>query len=93
MFGLSFTELLFLGLLALILIGPEELPQVARTLGRLLNEIKRGSDSFKDEFRRSSREFEKDMTIRPDLDKLMAQNEPAPAEKPQAATEDGKPHE
>ena len=54
-----------LGLLALILIGPEELPQVARSLGRLLNEIKRGSDSFKDEVRRSARDLEKDFKIEP----------------------------
>lgn len=65
MFGLSFSHLIFLGLAALILIGPEELPKVARTLGRLLNEIKGGSDSFKREFHRSTREFHSDVNFDP----------------------------
>ena len=65
MFGLSFTHLLLLGAIALIFIGPDELPKVARTLGRLLNEIRRGSDSFKDEFRRSAGNLRNDFRIEP----------------------------
>lgn len=41
MFGLSFTHLVILAILALIVIGPEQLPELARTLGRLLNDWKR----------------------------------------------------
>ncbi len=33
--------MILLGALALIVIGPKQLPEVARTLGRFLNEIKR----------------------------------------------------
>ena len=65
MFGLSFTHLILLGLLALIFIGPEELPQVARTIGRFLNELKRGSDSFKGEFRKSTQGMKDDFRIVP----------------------------
>ena len=46
MFNLGFSELLLLGLIALIFIGPNQLPEVARTLGRLLNEWKRATSDF-----------------------------------------------
>ena len=46
MFNLGFTELLLLGLIALIFIGPNQLPEVARTVGRLLNEWKRATNDF-----------------------------------------------
>jgi sec-independent protein translocase protein TatB len=32
------------------LIGPKELPELARTIGRFLNDLKRGTEGFKDEF-------------------------------------------
>ena len=38
--------------LALILIGPKQLPEVARTLGRLLNDIRRSAGSFTDDIKR-----------------------------------------
>lgn len=46
MFNLGFTELLLLGVIALIFIGPNQLPEVARTVGRLLNEWKRATSDF-----------------------------------------------
>jgi len=51
MFNLGFTEILFIAVLALILIGPKQLPEVARTVGRFLNEIKRSTDAISDEFK------------------------------------------
>lgn len=46
MFNLGFSELILLGVIALIFIGPDQLPELARTLGRLLNEFKRASSDF-----------------------------------------------
>ncbi len=40
MFNLGITEILALGTLALIVIGPKQLPEVAKTLARVLNELK-----------------------------------------------------
>ena len=51
MFNMGFTEILFIAVLALVLIGPKQLPEVARTLGRFLNELKRSTDTIKDEFK------------------------------------------
>ena len=50
MFGLGTTEILFICLLALIFFKAEDLPKVARSVGRFMNELKRGSDSFQTQF-------------------------------------------
>ena len=55
MFGLGMSEIIFLAILALIVIGPKELPQVARTLGRFLNELKRSSNMLSDEIKEHTR--------------------------------------
>ena len=41
MFGVGFSELLLIGIVALIVIGPERLPKVARTAGLLLGRVQR----------------------------------------------------
>lgn len=41
MFDLAFSELLIIGLVALIVIGPERLPKVARTAGQWLGRLNR----------------------------------------------------
>lgn len=51
MLGLSLPEIIFLAVLALVVIGPKQLPEVARTLGRVLNELRRASSSLTDELR------------------------------------------
>lgn len=51
MFGLGFTEILLLGAIALIFIGPDQLPELARAIGSFLNELKRNSESFKNDIK------------------------------------------
>ena len=46
MFGIGFTELIAIGVIALIFIGPEDLPRMARQLARFLNEMKHSRDDF-----------------------------------------------
>lgn len=48
-FGIGFNEMLVIGLLFLVLFGPSKLPQMARDLGRFLNEARRSVDEFKTE--------------------------------------------
>ena len=50
MFNIGFSELIVVGVIALIFIGPQQLPEVARTLGRFINELRRASDDFKGSF-------------------------------------------
>jgi TatA/E family protein of Tat protein translocase len=44
---MSFGETIFLFLLALIIFGPKKLPQIARQVGKALNEFRRASNEFK----------------------------------------------
>lgn len=41
MFDIGFSELVVIGLVALVVIGPERLPRVARTLGHLAGRLQR----------------------------------------------------
>jgi sec-independent protein translocase protein TatB len=41
MFDIGFSELLVIGVVALIVIGPEKLPRVARTVGHLVGRLQR----------------------------------------------------
>lgn len=41
MFDVGFTELMLIGVVALVVIGPERLPDVARTLGRWISKMQR----------------------------------------------------
>ena len=41
MFDIGFSELLVIGVVALIVIGPEKLPRLARTLGHLAGKLQR----------------------------------------------------
>lgn len=50
MFGIGFPELLLIMALALIVLGPKRLPDLARALGRGLSEFKRATDDLKQTF-------------------------------------------
>ena len=51
MFDISFAELLVIAVVALIVIGPERLPRVARTLGFLVGRARRYVETVKSEIR------------------------------------------
>jgi sec-independent protein translocase protein TatB len=66
MFDVSFSELMVIGVIALIVIGPERLPKVARTVGHLLGRAQRYVNDVKSDIRREIeldelRKFKTDM--------------------------------
>ena len=52
MFGLSMGELMLIGVVALIVIGPERLPKVARTVGHLVGRAQRYVTDIKSDIQR-----------------------------------------
>ncbi len=50
MFGLGFGEILIILVLALVLLGPKRLPDVAKQLGKGLREFKKATDDLKSQF-------------------------------------------
>ena len=50
MFGIGISELILILIVALLVIGPQKLPDLARSLARGLAEFKRASSEFKESF-------------------------------------------
>ncbi len=65
--GMSFSETIFLFFLALIIFGPKKLPEIARQVGKFMNEFRRASNEFKAQIEQeiAHLEVEKQPTILP----------------------------
>jgi sec-independent protein translocase protein TatB len=48
-FGIGGQEMIIIGLIFLVVFGPSKLPQMARDLGKFVNEARRSMDEFKGE--------------------------------------------
>ncbi len=58
-FGIGFQEVLVIAVLFLILFGPSKLPQMARDLGKFVNEARRSMEEFKSEIVAADEDEEK----------------------------------
>jgi sec-independent protein translocase protein TatB len=56
--GIGFGELLLILLVALLIVGPEKLPKIARTIGRVSRQINQVSADFTKELKRETEEVE-----------------------------------
>ena len=60
MFGIGGQEIIIIGLLFLVIFGPSKLPQMARDLGKFVNEARRSMDEFKGELLSDEDDEDKD---------------------------------
>ena len=58
MFDISWTEFLLIGIVALIVIGPKELPGVMRTMGQWTRKLRSMAADFQNQFQEAMREAE-----------------------------------
>ena len=58
MFDIGWSELVVIGVVALIAIGPKELPGVLRAMGHWMGKVRRMASEFQDQFREAMREAE-----------------------------------
>lgn len=90
---MSFSETIFLFFLALIIFGPKKLPEIARQVGKFMNEFRRASNDFKAQIEQEIAHLEVDSkpTILPPTPAVegttsrtwnTVESEPAPAEAP-----------
>jgi len=66
MFGLGFQEIIIILVVALLIIGPRKLPDLAKSLGKAFREFKHATDDIKQNF---------------DLDALTREETPPPVKK------------
>ena len=81
MFGISTSELLIILVIALVIIGPKKLPEVARTIGKGFSELKKAMDGVKDT-----------VNINKAFDSMM-RDEPKPQRGPEKNKEEAKEEE
>src|SRR4051812_13512898 len=58
MFGFGWGEIVVIGIVALIAIGPKELPTVLRSIGQWMGKIRRMANEFQGQFNEALREAE-----------------------------------
>ncbi|MCU0370478.1 MAG: twin-arginine translocase TatA/TatE family subunit [Bacteroidales bacterium] len=62
-FDISAGELMVILLVAFLVFGPSKIPEIARKIGRGMNEIRRASDEIKREITKETRKVEKEMNM------------------------------
>lgn len=55
MFDIGFMELLVVGVLGLLVLGPERLPKAARTLGQIVGRVRRSMANIQEDLERHAR--------------------------------------
>lgn len=78
MFGIGLPELILIMAVALIVVGPDKLPELARSLGKGIVELKKAASSLKESFDEGAEEHsdwnKKDMDQHPNKELLEAYN-------------------
>jgi sec-independent protein translocase protein TatB len=71
MFDLGWGKLILIGIVALVVIGPKELPGALRTLGQWMTKIRRMASEFQNQFHEAMREAEL-ADLKKDVDEMAA---------------------
>jgi sec-independent protein translocase protein TatB len=72
MFDIGWSELVVIGIVALIFIGPKELPSLLRTLGQMMTKVRSMASEFQGQFQEAMREAELD-ELRKQAEKLSSE--------------------
>lgn len=85
MFGVGPEELVLILIIALIVLGPERMPKVARDVGRVVGDLRRTSDQLREEFLNADKILDKaadaagPSTLAPAIPATAQTNETVPA--------------
>src|SRR5438477_11212659 len=71
MFDLGWGKLILIGIVALVVIGPKELPGALRTLGQWMSKVRRMASEFQNQFHEAMREAEL-ADLKKDVDEMAA---------------------
>ena len=74
MFDITSSKLLILGIVALLVIGPKDLPALLRTIGKYMGIIKRHAADFRSQFDEAMRESELEQ-LKKEVEKVGSETE------------------
>ena len=71
MFELGISEIALILILAAVLLGPQKIPEIAKTLGKIFSQAKRATDEFKEEIQKEIRAIDESSKTPADKDSLI----------------------
>lgn len=87
MFDIGFQELIIIFVISLLVFGPEKLPEISRTLGRWVIEIRRGIHEAKSQMENEFKEI--DPRVEEDVNRLIGKVKTAAGPEDEPKTEPG----
>lgn len=69
------SELMLIGLVAMIIFGPRKIPELAKTIGKVMTEFRRSTDDFKKTWEREAGFNEGESSIETGLNKMLGRTE------------------
>ncbi len=69
MFDLGWSKLIIIAMLAIVVVGPKDLPALLRTIGKFIGQIRRQADEFRQQFNEAMKDTELDQ-IRKDVEDI-----------------------
>lgn len=89
-FDFGSGEILLIVLAAFLIFGPSKIPEIARNLGKFINDIKRASEDIKTEINKEADRIERDKKLTAYKSKIEKELEP---EKTSVPSEENDPYE
>ena len=87
MFGIGFPELILIVIIALIVFGPEKIPELAQALGKAVGEFRRATEEIKDSVSREARKLEEEIRVRTEKENIEGRLTGPPGDVPPADNE------
>jgi len=88
MLGIGAEELLLVLVVALLVLGPERLPRMARDVGRVVGDLRRTSDEFREEFLQADKFLQAEKLLEKHASTPAPVGEPAPPQVPATTPSD-----
>jgi Tat protein translocase TatB subunit len=90
MFGIGWQELLIIAVVALLIVGPKKLPDLAKSLGKGFSEFKKATEGVTDELKDAMKEEERPKSDDGLKDSLLVKKTEAEETKTEASGNNGK---
>ena len=72
MFDIGWSEILVIAVVAIVVVGPKELPRMLRTFGKTMGQVRRMANDFKRQFDEALREAEREVGLEDTKKQLQA---------------------